>query len=133
MAESKKTPAPKLNATSKEELSEKIPVTNVHQRNTEVSEDVEETNKDTGERGTAAVNMIVNRTGQVPADVKALEAELVDQVRTEEEAEKSIQVSVEGASYDALTLERLDHARSVSILVARPRKIASSPSSAMPL
>jgi hypothetical protein len=80
--------------------------------NTQSSEDVQVTDKDVASRGSVAVDAIVARTGQLPTDVKALEAELEDQVRTEAEAQQKAAV-LDQTGYDALTLERLDHARTL--------------------
>jgi hypothetical protein len=99
-------------SVKKDTETEKLPVSRVTERNTQESEDVSETNKDTGERASAAVDMVVARTGQVPSDVNALEAELNDQVLAEAEAEKQ-SVALSPEVHDALTLERRDHARTL--------------------
>ena len=91
--------------------TETMPVQNVTEGNT--VQMTAPTDKDLGARSEQAVEMIVARTGQLPADQTALVAELADQVRTEAEAETQALAIATGTN-DALNLERLDHARTLA-------------------
>jgi len=129
MADEKKTP--KL--AVKKSDAEKLPVHNVSQNNTPAELNTGDTDKDVGVRAEGAVDMVVNRTGQLPADVNALTAELHDQVLTEAKAETTIQKAVAGDVRDALTLERLDHARTLQHALGLSTVSSSNPEEARKL
>jgi hypothetical protein len=93
--------------------TEILPVNNANERLTQPDQDKFPTDKDVALRSKDVVNTIVNTTGQIPADVEALEAELVDQVNVEAEAERKQGAPLDHTTMDALTLERLDHARTL--------------------